>query len=142
VKKAPSGSGKYPVVRLSSVAALPEVEELAENPELAVKPFYQLVYDIKTPRGYFRISRESIEDSKVNVLQELKLWMARTIAATSNQAIIDVLKNGSQGEGGKQLKLETVAAKGIEGLKDAVNLNIKQNYEQNNDLVSQTMYAK
>ncbi|WP_347950375.1 phage major capsid family protein, partial [Staphylococcus aureus] len=54
VKKAPSGSGKYPVVRQSSVAALPEVEELAENPELAVKPFYQLVYDIKTHRGYFR----------------------------------------------------------------------------------------
>ncbi|MFB1613048.1 phage major capsid protein [Staphylococcus aureus] len=142
VKKAPSGSGKYPVVRQSSVAALPEVEELAENPELAVKPFYQLVYDIKTHRGYFRISRESIEDSKVNVLQELKLWMARTIAATRNQAIIDVLKNGSQGEGGKQLKLEKVAAKGIDGLKDAVNLNIKPNYEHNIAIVSQTMFAK
>lgn len=142
VKKAPSGSGKYPVVRQSSVAALPEVEELAENPELAVKPFYQLVYDIKTYRGYFRISRESIEDSKVNVLQELKLWMARTIAATRNQAIIDVLKNGSQGEGGKQLKLEKVAAKGIDGLKDAVNLNIKPNYEHNIAIVSQTMFAK
>lgn len=113
VKKAPSGSGKYPVVRQSSVAALPEVEELAENPELAVKPFYQLVYDIKTHRGYFRISRESIEDSKVNVLQELKLWMARTIAA-----------------------------KGIDGLKDAVNLNIKPNYEHNIAIVSQTMFAK
>ncbi|HDK3565257.1 TPA: phage major capsid protein [Staphylococcus aureus] len=142
VKKAPSGSGKYPVVRQSSVAALPEVEELAENPELAVKPFYQLVYDIKTHRGYFRISRESIEDSKVNVLQELKLWMARTIAATRNQAIIDVLKNGSQGEGGKQLRLEKVAAKGIDGLKDAVNLNIKPNYEHNIAIVSQTMFAK
>ncbi|HHC6310924.1 TPA: phage major capsid protein [Staphylococcus aureus] len=142
VKKAPSGSGKYPVVRQSSVAALPEVEELAENPELAVKPFYQLVYDIKTHRGYFRISREAIEDAKVNVLQELKLWMARTIAATRNQAIIDVLKNGSQGEGGKQLKLEKVAAKGIDGLKDAVNLNIKPNYEHNIAIVSQTMFAK
>lgn len=51
VKKVENGSGKYPVVRESEVAALPEVEELAENPELAVKPFFQLAYDIKTRRG-------------------------------------------------------------------------------------------
>ena len=68
--------------------------------------------------------------------------MARTIAATRNQAIIDVLKNGSQGESGKQLKLERVAAKGIDGLKDAINLNIKPNYEHNVAIVSQTMFAK
>lgn len=142
VKKVEHGSGKYPVVRESEVAALPEVEELAENPELAVKPFFELAYDIKTRRGYFRISRESIEDSKVNVLQELKLWMARTIAATRNKAIIDVLKNGSQGEGGGVVTLEKVTAKGVDGLKDAVNLNIKPNYEHNVAIVSQTMFAK
>ncbi len=45
---------------------------------------------------YFRISREAIEDAKVNVLQELKLWMART-AATRNKAIIDVITKGSTG---------------------------------------------
>ena len=55
VKKVQNGSGKYPVVRQSQVAALPEVAELAENPELAVKPFFQLAYDIKTHRGYFLI---------------------------------------------------------------------------------------
>src|SRR5699024_1972892 len=48
VKKVQNGSGKYPVVRQSQVAALPEVAELAENPELAVKPFFELKYDIKT----------------------------------------------------------------------------------------------
>ncbi|WP_421648203.1 phage major capsid protein, partial [Mammaliicoccus sciuri] len=100
VKKVENGSGKYPVVRQSQVAALPEVEELAENPELAVKPFFQLAYDIKTHRGYFRISREAIEDSKIDVLGELKQWMARTIAATRNQAIINVIKNGGPGEDG------------------------------------------
>src|SRR5699024_8543175 len=87
VKNVQNGSGKYPVVRQSQVAALPEVEELAANPELAVKPFFQLAYDIKTHRGYFKISREAIEDSKIDVLSELKQWMARTIAATRNAAI-------------------------------------------------------
>ncbi|MTV20653.1 phage major capsid protein [Staphylococcus delphini] len=142
VKKVKNGSGKYPVVRQSEVAALPEVEELAENPELAVKPFFELAYDIKTRRGYFRISREAIEDSQINVLQELKLWLARTIAATRNKAIIDVIQNGGPGEKGGQTKLETIPATGIDGLKDAVNLHIKPNYEHNVAIVSQTMFAK
>src|SRR5699024_2016968 len=59
VKNVQYGYGKYPVVRQSQVAALPEVEGLAANPELAVKPFFQLAYDIKTHRGYFKISSRS-----------------------------------------------------------------------------------
>ncbi|EKO8622949.1 phage major capsid protein [Staphylococcus pseudintermedius] len=142
VKKVNNGSGKYPVVRQSEVAALPEVEELAENPELAVKPFFELAYDIKTRRGYFRISREAIEDSQINVLQELKLWLARTIAATRNKAIIDVVQNGGPGEKGGTTKLQEVNAQGVDGLKDAVNLNVVPNYSHNVAIVSQTMFAK
>lgn len=144
VKKVENGSGKYPVVRQSQVAALPEVEELAENPELAVKPFFQLAYDIKTHRGYFRISREAIEDSKIDVLGELKQWMARTIAATRNQAIIDVIKNGGPGEDGENTKIAseevtgTTSKETIDGLKDAINKHIIPNYEHNVAIVSQT----
>lgn len=142
IKKVSNGSGKYPVVRQSEVAALPEVEELAENPELAVKPFFELAYDIKTRRGYFRISREAIEDSQINVLQELKLWLARTIAATRNKAIIDVVQNGGPGEKGGTTKLQEINAQGVDGLKDAVNLNVAPNYAHNVAIVSQTMFAK
>lgn len=144
VKKVENGSGKYPVVRQSQVAALPVVEELAENPELAVKPFFQLAYDIKTHRGYFRISREAIEDSKIDVLGELKQWMARTIAATRNAAIIDVLKNGGPGEDGQNTKIPQEVVTGntsketIDGLKDAINKHIIPNYENNVAIVSQT----
>lgn len=144
VKKVENGSGKYPVVRQSQIAALPVVEELAENPELAVKPFFQLAYDIKTHRGYFRISREAIEDSKIDVLGELKQWMARTIAATRNAAIIDVLKNGGPGEDGQNTKIPQEVVSGntsketIDGLKDAINKHIIPNYENNVAIVSQT----
>ncbi|CAC7153135.1 phage major capsid protein [Staphylococcus aureus] len=147
VKRVTNGSGKYPVVRQSEVAALEKVEELEENPELAVKPFFQLAYDINTHRGYFRISREAIEDAKVNVLQELKLWMARTIAATRNQAIIDVITKGSTGSTSSGFekegkKLEVKKAKSLDDIKDAINLNVKPNYEHNVAIVSQTMFAK
>lgn len=141
VKKVQNGSGKYPVVRQSQVAALPEVAELAENPELAVKPFFQLAYDIKTHRGYFMISREAIEDAKVDVLSELKQWMARTIAATRNAAIINVLKNGGPGEEGENTRIPSQTVTGIDGIKDAVNLNLLPNYEHNVAIVSQSAFA-
>lgn len=140
VKSVSNGSGKYPVVRQSSVAALPEVAELVENPELAVKPFFMLAYDIKTYRGYFMISKEAIEDSSIDVLGELKQWMARTIAATRNTAILNVIKNGSAGEDGPTTKFETVDATGIDGLKDAVNMKILPNYENNVAIMSQSAY--
>jgi HK97 family phage major capsid protein len=141
VKPVENGSGKYPVVRQSQVAALPEVEELAENPELAVKPFFQLAYDIKTHRGYFLISREAIEDSKIDVIAELKQWMARTVAATRNAAIINVLKNGGPGEDGPTTKIPAVTATSIDDIKDAVNLRILPNYEHNVAIVSQSAFA-
>lgn len=119
VKNVSNGSGKYPVVRQSQVAALPEVAELAENPELAVKPFFELKYDIKTHRGYFLISQEAIQDSKIDVLAELKQWMARTIAATRNAAIIDVLKNGGPGEDGPTTKIPSQTVSDVDGIKDA-----------------------
>ena len=130
MKKVKNGSGKFPVVRQSSVAALPVVEELAENPELAVKPFFQLAYDIKTHRGYFRISREAIEDSQIDVLGELKQWLARTIAATRNAAIIDLIKNGGPGEEGENTRIPSETVTGatskevVDGLKDAINKHV------------------
>ena len=141
VKKVQNGSGKYPVVRQSQVAALPEVAELAENPELAVKPFFELKYDIKTHRGYFLISREAIEDAKVDVLSELKQWMARTIAATRNAAIINVLKNGGPGEEGEATKIPSATVTSVDDIKDAVNINLLPNYENNVAVVSQSAFA-
>lgn len=141
VKNVQNGAGKYPVVRQSQVAALPEVEELAQNPELAVKPFFQLTYDIKTHRGYFKISREAIEDSKIDVLSELKQWMARTIAATRNAAIIDVLKNGGPGEEGENTQIPSQTVTSVDDIKDAVNINLLPNYEHNVAIVSQSAFA-
>ncbi|PIC88424.1 phage major capsid protein [Sporosarcina sp. P21c] len=141
IKPVGNGSGKYPVVRPSDVAALPEVAELEENPKLAVKPFFMLGYDIKTYRGYFLVSKEAIEDAQIDVLAELKTWLARTIAATRNATILKVLKEGGQGEDGSTTKFATKDATGIDGLKDVVNMNIKPNYENNLAIMSQSAYA-
>ncbi|MCC2248853.1 phage major capsid protein [Virgibacillus sp. AGTR] len=145
VKNVGYGSGKYPVIRQSEVAALTEVAELAKNPELAVKPFYNLAYEIKTYRGYFLVSREAIEDAAVNVLSELMTWMARTIAATRNKAIVKAIKEGTPGKVGdtpSTLKFESVNVTGIDGIKDAINLKLKPNYEHNVAIVSQTAFAQ
>ena len=140
VKSVTNGSGKFPVVRQSSVAALPEVAELDENPKLGVKPFFMLAYDIKTYRGYFLISKEAIQDSAIDVLSELKTWMARTIAATRNSAILKLIKDGGPGEDGATTVFETVPATGVDGLKDAINLKLLPNYENNVAIMSQSAY--
>lgn len=142
VKTVGYGSGKYPVVRTSEVAQLPEVEELEENPKLAVKPFFELRYDIKTHRGYFLVSREAIEDSAVNILRELMTWMARTIAATRNAAIIKALTQGTPGKDGENIKIKKKNAADVDGIKDAINLNLKPNHEHNVAIVSQTAFAE
>ncbi len=141
VKSVSRESGKFPVVRQSQVAALPEVAELDENPALAVKPFYMLGYEIKTYRGYFRVSKEAIEDAAVNVLAELMTWMARSIAATRNAAIVKAIKEGTPGKDGATVTFEKKEATGIDGIKDVINLNLTPNYEHNVAIVSNTAFA-
>ncbi len=73
--------------------------------------------------------------------------MARTIAATRNKAIIDVITKGSTGSTSSGFekegkKLEVKKAKSLDDIKDAINLNVKPNYEHNVAIVSQTMFAK
>src|SRR5690625_6818930 len=64
--------------------------------------------------------------------------MARTIASTRNAAIVKAIKEGTPGEEGKTHKLETINATDIDGIKDAINLNLKPHYEHNVAIVSQT----
>src|SRR5690625_6093341 len=68
--------------------------------------------------------------------------MARTIASTRNAAIVKAIKEGTPGEEGKTLKLETINATDIDGIKDAINLNLKPNYEHNVAIVSQTAFSE
>ena len=140
VKKVANGAGKYPVVRQGAVAALPTVAELAINPELAVSPFFELRYEIKTHRGYFLVSKEAIEDAKVDIMSELSEWIGRLIAATRNAAILTALTVGTPGVDGQTLVIEKVDAVGVDGIKDAVNLRILPNYGNNVALMNQSAF--
>ena len=71
IKKVSNGAGKYPVIRGGYLEGLPTVEELQENPKLAVSPYFELRYDIVTRRGFFKVSQELIEDAAVDVTAEL-----------------------------------------------------------------------
>lgn len=140
VKKVANGAGKYPVVRQGAVTPLPTVAELAINPELAVSPFFELRYEISTHRGYFLVSKEAIEDAKVDIMSELTEWIGRLIAATRNAAILNALTTGTPGIEGETLTIEKVDAVGVDGLKDAVNLRILPNYGHNVALMNQSAF--
>lgn len=140
IKPVQNGSGKYPVVRQGKVVALPTVEELAANPQLAVSPFFELRYDIKTHRGYFLVSKEALEDAKIDIMAELTEWIGRMIAATRNGAILKALTTGTPGKDGETLTIERVPAIGVDGIKDAVNLRILPNYGNNIALMNQSAF--
>lgn len=140
VKKVLTGEGKYPVIRQGIVAPLPTVAELTANPELAVSPFFELRYEIATHRGYFLVSKEAIEDAKIDIMTELTDWIGRLIAATRNAAILKALTVGTPGKEGETLVIEKVDAVGVDGLKDAVNLRILPNYGHNVALMNQSAF--
>src|SRR5699024_8365085 len=57
-------------------------------------------------------------------------------------AIVKAIKEGTVGKEGKgTLKFDKKAAEGVDGIKDAINLNLKPNYEHNIAIVSQTAFA-
>src|SRR5690625_4978687 len=69
--------------------------------------------------------------------------MASPIASTRNAAIIKAIKEGTPEKDGEgKLELETVEATDLDGIKDAINLNLKPNYEHNVAIVSQTAFAE
>src|SRR5699024_5811426 len=140
VKPVGNGAGKYPVIREGAVQGLPTVEELQENPRLAVSPYFELAYDIKTHRGFFRVSQELIEDAAVNVLAELNEYIGKLVAATRNKAILDAIEKGTQGEGGTNVKFKRVSAEGVDGIKDVLNLQVSPNYTNTVAIMNQSAY--
>lgn len=143
-KPVKNAAGSYPVVRLGQVEAMPTVEELAENPKLAVQPVGKVDYKIKTHRGHVRISRETIEDAGVDALSEMREWLARIIAATKNKVVFDVLNNGSDRENASgattRVTLRAVPAVGIGGLKTVKNKELDASYTETQWYMNQEGY--
>ncbi|MFW7372877.1 phage major capsid protein [Vagococcus fluvialis] len=91
VKTVSNGQGKYPVAT-NQQAILGTKAELAEIADIDADMFTQVEYKVETRAGKIALSNEVIEDSAVNIVQEVKEQLAKLVENTDNKHIMDLLK--------------------------------------------------
>ncbi|MGM0214282.1 phage major capsid protein [Enterococcus sp. AZ109] len=91
VKTVSNGQGKYPVAT-NQQAVLATKAELAEIGDIDADMFTQVEYKVETRAGKIALSNEVVEDSAVNIVQEVKDQLAKLVENTDNKHIVDLLK--------------------------------------------------
>lgn len=91
VKTVSNGQGTYPV-STNQQAVLATKAELAEITDIEADMFAQVDYKVETRAGKIALSNEVIEDSEVNIVQEVKDQLAKLVENTDNKHIMDLLK--------------------------------------------------
>lgn len=91
VKTVSNGQGRYPVAT-NQQAILGTKAELAEIADIDADMFTQVEYKVETRAGKIALSNEVIEDSAVNIVQEVKEQLAKLVENTDNKHIMDLLK--------------------------------------------------
>lgn len=91
VKTVSNGQGTYPVAT-NQEAILATKEELAEIEDIDADMFANVDYKVETRAGKIALSNEVVEDSEVNIVQEVKEQLQKLIDNTDNKHILDLLK--------------------------------------------------
>lgn len=91
VKTVSNGQGTYPVAT-NQEAILATKEELAEIVDIDADMFANVDYKVETRAGKIALSNEVVEDSEVNIVQEVKDQLSKLVDNTDNKHIMDLLK--------------------------------------------------
>ena len=111
-----TASGKYPVIAKSGTK-MATVAQLEANPKLANPKFTEVDFSVATRRGYIPISQEIIDDATYDVTGLIADEITDQTLNTTNADIATVLKTAT-----------AKAVVGVDGLKDIINVTIKQVY--------------
>ncbi|KAJ80414.1 phage major capsid protein, HK97 family [Enterococcus faecalis] len=84
-------SGSYPILE-NPTDALPSVEELAKNPELAAPKFHEVKWEVGTYRGALPISQEAISDAQTDLTALISNQISQRMLNTTNKFIAAKLK--------------------------------------------------
>lgn len=129
VIKVKTGKGKYPTRKLAE-SRLYSVDELEKNPELLKPEWIETEFAIKTYRGMLPISMEAIEDSAIDLADEIVAHIEELKINTENYEIAQVLK-----------EFEKKEVSSLDDIKTLLNVELKAGY-QRQSVVSQSFYNK
>lgn len=104
VKEVSNGQGKYPIATK---------EELALNADVDAEMFKSVEYKVATRAGKIALSNEVVEDTVVNIVEEVKSQLQQLVTNTDNQNIMTKLKAFTK-----------VAATGLDDIKKVNNVTL------------------
>lgn len=91
VKKVGTKSGSFPVAKRNA-GILATKDELVDIADVASDMFIDVEWDVQTRAGKIALSNELVEDSAIDVVEEVKKQLQRMVVNTNNQNIINLLK--------------------------------------------------
>ena len=115
VKTVGTGSGHYPIATRYNTAVLTTKEEQAEIADVDANMFEDVKFDIKTRAGKIALSNETVDDSEVDIVSEVKNQLQKLVDNTDNAEIIKVLQ-------GDNFTKKTVA--NVDDLKQVFNVDL------------------
>lgn len=129
VIKVQTGAGKYPTRKLSK-SRLYSVEELEENPKLTAPDWIETEFNVKTYRGSIPVSSEMMEDSAIDLTNEVLSHIEELQINTENYEIANILKD-----------FETREVSSLDDIKRILNVDLLAGY-QRKSIVTQSFYNK
>lgn len=127
VKEVKNGQGEIAFFDGKSVSPLTEVAELEQNPMVGIQQIKKVGYKAKTYRGYYPVSKESIEDG-VGALTLVKDVLREAKKATENKLILDELN-----------KKQATEVTTFDDVKKALNITLAPKYKKQ-IVVSQSVF--
>lgn len=113
VKEVSNGQGKYPIATNQNEATLATKEELALIADVDAEMFKSVEYKVATRAGKIALSNEVVEDTVVNIVEEVKSQLQQLVTNTDNQNIMAKLKAFTK-----------VAATGLDDIKKVNNVTL------------------
>lgn len=120
VKQVSNGSGKYPIATNQQSAVLATKDELAEIGDINANMFTDVPFSVKTRAGKIALSNETVEDSEVDIVGEVKNQMQQLVDNTDNSQILSLLT----GKTGSSDNFTHTTATGIDDLKKVFNVTL------------------
>ena len=112
VKQVSTGSGKYPISISNPTKFLATKEELAAIPDVDAS-VNDVPFEAKTYAGKIYLSNELVDDSAIDIKQEVQSQLQQLVLNTDNHNVIALLQT-----------LTSESADGVDGLKKIKNTEI------------------
>ena len=119
VEKVNTNQGRRTYQSKASCTGFTEVAEAGAIPAIAAPNYQAVSYTITDKAGFIPMTKDLVNDSSVNLKNELVKWFGRQRNATINNNVLSKLTDG----------VAPTAINGLKGLKKLINVDLGSEYD-------------